>query len=145
MCVQIHTVCELTHGVQNYTVVPFAFNMKKILSLEIFTLTPWPMWLTIMRYGLDLLNITCPAHLLLNLVFGFSIEHWKSKLFIGIQSDHYQRKPGLIMIIIRRGSEDWAKTCLVRSVKCFLQLCKITPWWHQHLKIKVWMRIGEQL
>ena len=36
MCVQIHTVCELTHGVQNYTVVPFAYNMKKFPSLEFF-------------------------------------------------------------------------------------------------------------
>ena len=36
MCVQIHTVCELIHGVQNYTVVPFAYNMKKFPSLEFF-------------------------------------------------------------------------------------------------------------
>ena len=36
MCVQIHTVCELTHGVQNYTVVPFAYNMKKFPSLKLF-------------------------------------------------------------------------------------------------------------
>ena len=36
MCVQIHTVCELTHGVQNYTVVPFAYNMKKIPLTWIF-------------------------------------------------------------------------------------------------------------
>ena len=36
MCVQIHTVCELTHGVQNYTVVPFAWNMKKIPLTGIF-------------------------------------------------------------------------------------------------------------
>ena len=34
MCVQIHTVCELTHCVQNYTVVPFPNNMKKFPSLE---------------------------------------------------------------------------------------------------------------
>ena len=51
MCVQIHTVCELTHGVQNYTVVPFAYNMKKFPSLEFFTLTPWLAWLTNMRYA----------------------------------------------------------------------------------------------
>ena len=36
MCVQIQTVCELTHGVQNYTVVPFAYNMKKFPSLDFF-------------------------------------------------------------------------------------------------------------
>ena len=36
MCVQIHTVCELTHDIQNYTVVPFAYNMKKFPSLEFF-------------------------------------------------------------------------------------------------------------
>ena len=36
MCVQIHTVYELTHGIQNYTVVPFAYNMKKFPSLEFF-------------------------------------------------------------------------------------------------------------
>ena len=36
MYVQIHTVCELTHSVQNYTVVPFAYNMKKFPSLEFF-------------------------------------------------------------------------------------------------------------
>ena len=51
MCVQIHTVCELTHCVQNYTVVPFAYNMKKFPSLEFFTLTPWLAWLTNMRYA----------------------------------------------------------------------------------------------
>ena len=47
MCVQIQTVCELTHGVQNYTVVPFSYNMKKMIF---FTLTPWLVWLTNMRY-----------------------------------------------------------------------------------------------
>ena len=36
MYVQIHTVCELTHSVQNYTVVPFAYNMKKIPLTWIF-------------------------------------------------------------------------------------------------------------
>ena len=36
MCVKLHTVCELTHSVQNFTGVPCAFNMKKILSLEKF-------------------------------------------------------------------------------------------------------------
>ena len=50
MCV-VHTVCELTHGVQHYTVVPFAYNMKKFPSLEYFTLTPWLAWLTNMRYA----------------------------------------------------------------------------------------------
>ena len=29
-------MCKRTHCVQNYTGVPFAFNMKKFLSLEIF-------------------------------------------------------------------------------------------------------------
>ena len=36
MCVKIHTVCELTHSVQNFTWVPCAFNMKQIPSFENF-------------------------------------------------------------------------------------------------------------
>ena len=36
MCVKLHTVCELTHSVQNFTGVPCLFNMKKFLSLEKF-------------------------------------------------------------------------------------------------------------
>ena len=36
MCVKLHTVCELTHSVQNFTGVPCAFNMKKFPSLEKF-------------------------------------------------------------------------------------------------------------
>ena len=36
LCTKLHTVYKITHCVQNYTGVPFAFNMKKFLSLEIF-------------------------------------------------------------------------------------------------------------
>ena len=36
MCVQIQTLCKLTHGVQNYTLVPFAYNMNKIPLTWIF-------------------------------------------------------------------------------------------------------------
>ena len=36
MCVKLHTVCELTHSVQNFTWVHCAFNMIKFPSLEKF-------------------------------------------------------------------------------------------------------------
>ena len=42
MCVQIHALCELPHGVQNYTVVPFAYNMKlAVQNSSIGDLVPW--------------------------------------------------------------------------------------------------------
>ena len=34
--VKLHTMCKITHCVQNYTGVPVAFNVEKFLSLGFF-------------------------------------------------------------------------------------------------------------